>query len=448
MIYKLRWKWHKTHCVFLFGFLFLFILLFHSIDLLHCHPIFKTVIYNSYLRKVLIGLIRERKLHPDTRVALTPVQCVALQNRFPEVKIHVESSPDRCFTDDEYRAAGIEVVADLNSCQVLLGIKEVPLEYLIPEKTYFFFSHTIKKQAYNLAMLRDIIAKKIQLIDYETLRWENGQRVLGFGRFAGIVGAYNGLLTWGKKTGKFALKPAWKCEDYRELLSEAAAVDIGNIKMVLTGGGRVANGALDFLRNLRITEVTPYQFIHRQFDEPVFVHLNSPEIYRHKDAKAWNTEYFYKHHTEYESSFGDFLPHCDLLLNGIYWTQDLPRLFTKEDTALPHFNISVIADISCDVDGSVPITYKATSIQNPTIGWNRKTLEPCEAFTPDSIDIMAVTNLPNELPCDASEEFGENLLHYVIPEFLKEKSRMITEATITQNGNLTETYKYLSDWVG
>lgn len=394
-----------------------------------------------------IGLIRERKNPPDTRVALTPVQCVALQNRFPSVKVVVESSLERCFTDTEYREAGIAVTEDISVCDILLGVKEVPVEFLVAGKTYFFFSHTIKKQPYNRSMLQEILHKKIRLIDYETLRWENGQRVLGFGRFAGIVGAYNGLLTWGKKTGNFSLKPAWQCEDYRELLSEAGSVDIGNIKMVLTGGGRVANGALDFLRNLRITEVTPYQFIHREFNEPVFVHLNSPEIYRHKDGKPWDTDYFYKHHQEFESSFGDFLPHCDLLLNGIFWNSDLPALFQKSQTADPDFRISVIADISCDVDGSVPITYKATSIQDPVIGWDPNTQKPCEPFSPNSIDIMAVGNLPNELPCDASEEFGENLLQYVFPEFLKEKSRMITEACICNNGELTSPYNYLKDWV-
>ncbi|MBS3915968.1 MAG: alanine dehydrogenase [Bacteroidetes bacterium] len=394
-----------------------------------------------------IGIIKEHKVPADTRVALTPVQCTALMNRFPEVKIYVESSPDRCFSDEEYIAAGIEVVQDISVADVLLGIKEIPPAYLIANKTYFFFSHTIKKQPANREILKDIISKKIKLIDYETLRWENGQRVLGFGRFAGIVGSYNGLRTWGIKSKKFELKSAWQCEDYRELLQEAGKVDIGNIRMVLTGGGRVANGALDFLRNLRIREITPYQFLHRQYDEPVFVHLNSPEIYRHREGMIWNTEYFYSHHKEFESSFSDFLPVTDLLINGVFWTADLPALFKKEDTGKPEFKIRVIADISCDVDGSVPITYKATSIQDPVIGWDRKTQQTCLPFTENSIDVMAVSNLPNELPCDASEEFGENLLHYVFPEFLKPESRMILEATITGNGELMPHYQYLEDYI-
>lgn len=397
---------------------------------------------------MIIGLLRERKNPPDVRVALTPVQCVALQNRYPQVKIVVERCDTRCFSDDEFESAGIELTDDISACDTLLGIKEIPGQYLIPDKTYFFFSHTIKKQPYNRNMLVEVLQKRIRLIDYETLHWENGQRVLGFGRFAGIVGAYNGLLTWGKKTGNFSLKPAWQCEDYRELLQHASAVDIGNVKMVLTGGGRVANGALDFLRNLRIREVTPYQFIHRNYDEPVFVHLNSPEIYRHHEGKPWDTKYFYTHHQEYESSFADFLPHTDLLLNGIFWTSDLPPLFQKSDTASEQFRIKVIADISCDVDGSVPLTYRATTIQDPVIGWDRLKGEPCEPYTANSIDIMAVGNLPNELPCDASEEFGENMLQYVLPALLAENSRMIEEATIAKDGALTALYSYLSDWVG
>lgn len=394
-----------------------------------------------------IGIIKERKNPPDNRVALTPVQCVALKRRFPNVEVVVESCNYRCFSDDEYRNADIEVTEEVSDCDVLLGIKEIPVYGLIPQKTYFFFSHTIKKQPYNRDMLKDIIQKKITLIDYETLKWENGQRVLGFGRFAGIVGAYNGLLTYGKKHQTFTLKPAHQCANYRELLLNAGSVDIGNLKIALTGGGRVANGALDFLRNLRIREVTPYQFLHRNYDEPVFVHLNSPEIYRHKEGKPWDTQYFYNHHTEYESSFSDFIKDCDLLMNGIFWTPDLPPLFTKAQTAQPDFKISAIADITCDENGSVPITYKTATIADPVLGWDRITQSPCEPYTPNSIEVMAVGNLPNELPRDASEEFGENLLQYVIPEFLNPDSRMIVNATITRNGALTVPFEYLSDFI-
>jgi alanine dehydrogenase len=397
---------------------------------------------------VIIGLSKERKNPPDNRVALSPIQCVALQQRYPEVQVVVESSPSRCFSDEAYREVGIQVVDSLEHCDVIFNIKEVPSEALIAGKTYFFFSHTIKKQPYNRTMLQSILQKNITLIDYEVLRYETGARVLGFGRYAGVVGTYNGLLVYGKKHGLFTLKPAHDSKNYADILTQLLRVDLPNMRIVITGGGRVSQGALDLLRAIQIREVTPNQYLHIEYNEPVFVQLNSPDLYVHPTLKQWDTKHFYQHHGEYISQFKGYAACTDLLVNGIYWTEDLPRLFETEDTQDPEkFKPTVIADISCDVEGSVPITYKATSIKDPVIGWSRRTLSPCEPYTEDSVDVMAVGNLPNELPKDASEEFGEMLLQLVMPEFMSEKSRLIEEATITQSGNLTAHFQYLSDFV-
>jgi len=397
---------------------------------------------------VIIGLSKERKNPPDNRVALSPIQCIALQQRYPEVQVVVESSPARCFSDEAYREVGIQVVDSLEHCDVIFNIKEVPSEALIAGKTYFFFSHTIKKQPYNRTMLQSILQKNITLIDYEVLRYETGSRVLGFGRYAGVVGTYNGLLVYGKKHGLFTLKPAHESKNYADILTQLLRVDLPNMRIVITGGGRVSQGALDLLRAIQIREVTPNQYLHIEYNEPVFVQLNSPDLYVHPTLKQWDTKHFYQHHGEYISQFKGYAACTDLLVNGIYWTEDLPRLFETEDTQDPEkFKPTVIADISCDVEGSVPITYKATSIKDPVIGWSRRTLSPCEPYTEDSVDVMAVGNLPNELPKDASEEFGEMLLQLVMPEFLSEKSRLIQEATITQSGNLTAHFQYLSDFV-
>lgn len=397
---------------------------------------------------MIIGLSKERKNPPDNRVALSPIQCIALQQRYPEVQVVVESSPARCFSDEAYREVGIQVVDSLEHCDVIFNIKEVPSEALIAGKTYFFFSHTIKKQPYNRTMLQSILQKNITLIDYEVLRYETGARVLGFGRYAGVVGTYNGLLVYGKKHGIFTLKPAHESKNYADILTQLLRVDLPNMRIVITGGGRVSQGALDLLRAIQIREVTPNQYLHIEYNEPVFVQLNSPDLYVHPTLKQWDTKHFYQHHGEYISQFKGYAACTDLLVNGIYWTEDLPRLFETEDTQDPEkFKPTVIADISCDVEGSVPITYKATSIKDPVIGWSRRTLSPCEPYTEDSVDVMAVGNLPNELPKDASEEFGEMLLQLVMPEFLSEKSRLIQEATITQSGNLTAHFQYLSDFV-
>lgn len=397
---------------------------------------------------MIIGLSKERKNPPDNRVALSPIQCVALQQRYPEVQVLVESSPSRCFSDDAYREVGIEVVDSLERCDVIFNIKEVPSEALIAGKTYFFFSHTIKKQPYNRGMLQSILKKNITLIDYEVLRYETGARVLGFGRYAGVVGTYNGLLVYGKKHGLFTLKPAHQSKNYADILTQLLRVDLPNMRIVITGGGRVSQGALDLLRALQIREVTPNQYLHIEYNEPVFVQLNSPDLYVHPTLTQWDTKHFYQHHCEYISQFKGYAACTDLLVNGIYWTADLPRLFEAEDTQDPEkFKPTVIADISCDVEGSVPITYQATSIAEPVIGWSRRTQSPCEPYTEDSVDVMAVGNLPNELPKDASEEFGEMLLQLVMPEFMSGKSRLIEEATITQSGNLTAHFQYLSDFV-
>jgi saccharopine dehydrogenase (NAD+, L-lysine-forming) len=397
---------------------------------------------------VIIGLSKERKNPPDNRVALSPIQCIALQQRYPEVQVVVESSPARCFSDEAYREVGIQVVDSLEHCDVIFNIKEVPSEALIAGKTYFFFSHTIKKQPYNRQMLQSILQKNITLIDYEVLRYETGARVLGFGRYAGVVGTYNGLLVYGKKHGLFTLKPAHESKNYADILTQLLRVDLPNMRIVITGGGRVSQGALDLLRAIQIREVTPNQYLHIEYNEPVFVQLNSPDLYVHPTLKQWDTKHFYQHHGEYISQFKGYAACTDLLVNGIYWTEDLPRLFETEDTQDPEkFKPTVIADISCDVEGSVPITYKATSIKDPVIGWSRRTLSPCEPYTEDSVDVMAVGNLPNELPKDASEEFGEMLLQLVMPEFMSEKSRLIEEATITRSGNLTAHFQYLSDFV-
>ena len=397
---------------------------------------------------MIIGLSKERKNPPDNRVALSPIQCIALQQRYPEVQVVVESSPARCFSDEAYREVGIQVVDSLEHCDVIFNIKEVPSEALIAGKTYFFFSHTIKKQPYNRTMLQSILQKNITLIDYEVLRYETGARVLGFGRYAGVVGTYNGLLVYGKKHGLFTLKPAHESKNYADILTQLLRVDLPNMRIVITGGGRVSQGALDLLRAIQIREVTPNQYLHIEYNEPVFVQLNSPDLYVHPTLKQWDTKHFYQHHGEYISQFKGYAACTDLLVNGIYWTEDLPRLFETEDTQDPEkFKPTVIADISCDVEGSVPITYKATSIKDPVIGWSRRTLSPCEPYTEDSVDVMAVGNLPNELPKDASEEFGEMLLQLVMPEFMSKKSRLIEEATITRSGNLTAHFQYLSDFV-
>ena len=395
-----------------------------------------------------IGLLRERKKLPDERVAFTPQQCAFLKAKYPDIKIIVEPSPTRCFTDASYIAEGIEMSADLSNCDVLLGIKEVPVDHLIPGKTYFFFSHTKKKQPYNQPLMHAFIEKHIRMIDYECLTHADEQRILGFGLYAGIVGAHNGLLTFGKKFGLYELPAAHTVRSYKELLSAYHHLKIPNIKIVMTGSGKVASGVLDVLTELDIESVEPNDFLTHQYEYPVFTHLKGANIYARKDNSLFHRDDFHANPEAYKCLFSSYVNQADILMNGIYWEQKIARLFEKDDIKRNDWRINVISDITCDVDGSVPINIGSSTIADPVYGIDRTTLQRTAPFqnTKDTIDIMAVDNLPNELPCDASQYFGVHLEKYILPELLKEQSDILKRATICENGRLTKKYEYLSDY--
>jgi saccharopine dehydrogenase (NAD+, L-lysine-forming) len=396
-----------------------------------------------------IGLIRERKNPPDTRVPFTPKQCVEVMQKYPDVQIVAESSPDRCYTDDEYRAEGVPVVDDLRDCDILLGVKEVPKEDLLEGKTYFFFSHTKKMQAYNKGLMQALIAKKIRMIDYECLTHIDGQRILGFGFFAGIVGAHNGILTYGKKHGLFDLPKANDINGYADLLSFYDQLVLPNIKIAVTGSGKVSSGILEIMSHLDIQSIEPADYIENDYGYPVYTHLKGGALYRHKQTGVYSREHFHQSPGEYESLFGKYIPHTDILMNGIYWDKSIPRLFEKDAIRNPDFRISVIADITCDPDGSVPINIGASTIADPVYGIEKASMQKTAPFlnTPDVIDVMAVDNLPNELPRDASKYFGAHFEKYVLGSLLEGyDSDLIHRATICSDGKLMSRYEYMKDY--
>ena len=397
-----------------------------------------------------IGLIREGKTPPDKRVPLTPKKCVEAQADFPGLQIVVQSSPIRSYTDQEYRDLGLEVRDDLSACDVLMGVKEVPADQLIPGKTYLFFSHTVKKQPANRKLLQAALEKNITLIDYELLTNEQGERIVAFGRYAGIVGAYNGLLTYGRKHGLYHLKPAHECVDMDDMQEEFFKVKkLPNIKMVVTGSGRVAQGALEVLDRMGIRRVSVYDSLYLNFNEPVYTQLRSSDYNRRRDGRVWDTQNFHQHPEEYESTFGNFLPVTDLLIACAYWHPAAPLLFTEADTQRPDFRINTIADVTCDVDGSVPTTKRSSTIAEPAFDYHPATgaLEPAYS-RPENITVMAVDNLPCELPRNASRDFGRQLIDKVLPHLLGDDAGgVIARATIAKGGVLMERYQYLSDYV-
>ncbi len=397
-----------------------------------------------------IGLIREGKTPPDKRVPLTPKKCAEAQSNFADLRIVVQSSSERSYSDQEYRDLGLEVRDDISDCDVLMGVKEVPLSQLIPNKTYLFFSHTVKKQPANRDLLREVLKKNITLIDYELLTNAQGERIVAFGRYAGIVGAYNGLLSYGRKHGLFNLKPAHECLDMDDMQEEFFKVKkLPPIKMAVTGSGRVAQGALEVLDRMGIRRVSVYDYLYLTFKEPVYTQLRSSDYNRRCDGRVWDTADFHANPQEYESTFGLFLPVTDLLIACAYWHPAAPRLFEEADTQRPDFRINTIADVTCDVDGSVPTTKRSSTIADPAFDYNPQTgeLEPAYARSAN-ITVMAVDNLPCELPRNASRDFGRQLLDNVLPHLAgHDDDGVIARATIAKNGALTPRYQYLADYV-
>lgn len=395
-----------------------------------------------------LGLIREGKLPADNRVALTPAQCKWIHKNSSDIHITVQSSSSRCFPDKEYQLAGIEVKEDISECDVLFGIKEVPADQLIPNKTYFFFSHTKKAQEHNQKLMQGMVKKQITLIDYECLTHEDGQRIIGFGFFAGVVGAHNGMMAYGNRTGAFHLGRVSEVKDYRQLIHTYFGLKLPIMKIAVTGSGRVAHGVLEIMNLMGIHEVEPFDFLHKQFEYPVYVDLKGRDLYERKDDDTYNRIDFHEHPEEYKCSFSPFVKQTDVLMNGIYWDKNVPPLFTIEDFQQPEFRIKTIADITNDTNGSIPVNIGDSSIKDPIYGVDKTTLQRTDPYLLNSVDLMAIGNLPNELPRDASRYFGEMLIKFVLEDLLKGGSAILERATMLKNGNLTEPYSYLKEYAG
>ena len=395
-----------------------------------------------------IGIIREGKVPPDLRVPFTPEQCKFIKENFSDTDVVVQSSPFRIFKDDEYRKAGIDIVNDLSDCDIIMGIKEVNPEQLVPNKKYVFFSHTIKKQPHNKKLIKALIDKKIQMIDYECMTDEEHNRVIGFGHYAGIVGAYNGIFGYGKRYNLFLVKRASDCYDKEELLGELKKINLPNLKIIVTGNGRVANGAIELLGLLHIRRITPYEFTHYTFREPTYTQLHSYNYYETADGSEWNTQKFYTYPEKFRSTFLKYTRWCDLLVHCSFWDPRAPKMFSSEQMRSPEFGISVIADLSCDMNGPIASTLRSSSIAEPFYGYNPVTEKEDAPFANNSITVMAVDNLPCELPRDASDGFGKELIEKILPSLLqKDNEGMIERATIVKEGKLMKKFNYMLDYI-
>lgn len=393
-----------------------------------------------------IGLIREGKIPQDNRVALTPAQCKWLHLNFKDVQVVAQHAENRCYADTEYERAGVEVKEDMSGCNLLLGIKEVPVDMLLAEKTYMFFSHTKKMQPANQKLFKAILDKKITLIDYECLEHEDGTRIIGFGFFAGIVGAHNAMMAYGNRTGAFKLARVGSVNSFQKLIHTYFGLKLPIIKIAITGSGRVAHGIIDIMNLLGIHEVEPDEYVQKEFSYPVYVQLKGADLYKHRETGKYNRDDFHANPQNYTCLFTNYIAYTDMLINGIYWEKNCPRLFDMEAISKSNFKIRTIADITDDRNGSVPCNLGDSHITDPIYGVDKNSFEKTAPYLPNSVDIMAVGNLPNELPRDASRYFGEQLIKFVLDDIRLGGSKLIHNATMVKDGKLNEPYLYLQDY--
>lgn len=396
-----------------------------------------------------IGILKEGKIPIDKRVAIIPSQAKLIKEQYPNLDIVAQTSDIRCFSDNDYEKSGIEIVDDVKDCDIIFGVKEVPIKNLLPNKTYFFFSHTIKKQAYNRELLKEVLTKNIKLIDYETLTNADDKRIIAFGRYAGIVGAYNSIWTFGRRYNLFKIRRAHECYDLDDMKSEYEKVILPTIKIVITGGGRVAKGAMEVLMGLGIRRVTPERFATEDFDGPVFTQLNSRDYNIHKEGEEFNRGEFFSKPGYFKSDFHQYAQRADILIACAYWHPNAPVLFTRQEACHRDFKIKIIADVTCDIEGSVPSTIRPATIADPVFDYDPTQGIEAPAFSDEgNITVMSVDNLPCELPRNASQDFGSELMNNVMPCLLgKDPDKIIERATIAKNGKLTSYYEYLQDYV-
>ena len=398
-----------------------------------------------------IGIVRESR-NDENRTPLVPEHIKKYKESNPNINFIIQPSNSRCFSDEEYELCGAKINENLNECSIIFGVKEIDPNILINNRTYLFFSHTFKinKQQKNIEknkkdLLLSILNKKITLIDYENIRGKNGTRCLGFGRFAGIVGCYNTLNLLLRVLGKQSLASAYKINDYERLVLNLKNLYFPKTKILVTGDGRVAKGVIELLNQTNIKAVSKKDFLEKKFDQPIFCNLETKDYVTNNSSTNFNLEHFINNPQDYSSSALQYLKETDILISAHYWDPSSPKIFENEDLKDLQ-NLKIVGDITCDINGSVPTTIRSTTIEEPNYWIERYTLKEIDENN-DGIAVMAVDNLPSELPRDSSTEFSEGIINEVLPFLLKEDDGRILNGTITTDGSFLEKYNYLNDYI-
>ena len=396
-----------------------------------------------------IALIKETKVPVDNRVALSPKQVAELNKRFPQHEIVVQASDIRAFSDDEYRAEGVRVVDNVKDCEVLFGIKEAKIESLIPNKHYFFFGHIAKMQEYNRPLLQAFMQKHITFCDYEYLVDDNNIRVCAFGWWAGVVGVYYTLRGYGLKYKLYELPKPDRRFTLEQLFDALKSIELPKVKLMVTGAGRVSQGAQHVLENIGAQRMTEETYLATdKVDKLSYCVADVDRLVKRKDggAFAWND--FTHNAMAYESDFMRFAKKTDVLICAHFWGPDAPVYLSEDDLRNPDMRIRMIGDVTCDIKGSIKSTVRPATHDAPYYDYNPVSEQDESAFSSKkNITVMAVDTCPNALALDTSIYFGDMLMKHVFEPLLKgEYSDVISRSMILDDGELTPRFDYLYEF--
>ena len=408
--------------------------------------------------KITLSILREARID-ENRTPFSPAQISNLLNKFSNLKIIVQPSKRRCFKDEDYLKAGAHITDDLSSADIIFGVKEVKLSTLIKDKTYLFFSHTSKVRQYigqiiedkaiiyKKELLKEVIKKNITLIDYENVRNISGEgyRYLGFGRFAGIIGTYNTLNLYLKLYNQQPLPRAFEINNYEQIKKLISKQNFNKIKILVTGSGRASKGAIEMLKHANIRHVSINDYLNKKYDEAIFSNISAKKHVERNDGKASSYQDFILNPHEYNSKIKNYLFDTDMFIACHYWDPKFPKLFSQKEIS-KFKNLKIIGDVTCDMNGSVPTTIRSTSIAKPYYSINTDSLKEIELGN-KGIAVMAVDNLPSELPRDASEEFGSGVISEILPYLINEDDGRINRATTALNGKFCSKFTYLNDFI-
>ena len=394
---------------------------------------------------ITLADLREARID-ENRTPFSPSQISNLLDEFSNLKIIVQPSKRRCFKNEDYLKAGAQITDDLSSADIIFGVKEVDISTLIKDKIYLFFSHTskvrqyigqtIKDKAiiYKRELLREIVKKNITLIDYENVREVSGEgfRYLGFGRFAGIIGTYNTLNLYLKLYNKQPLSRAFEINNYEQIKKLISKQNFNKIKILVTGSGRASKGAIEMLKHANIKQVSINDYLNKKYNEAIFSNISPRKHIERKNGKDI-------------SKVKNYLFDSDMFIACHYWDPKFPKLFFPR-----HINefkkLKIIGDITCDINGSIPTTIRSTSIAKPYYSIDIDSMKEIDLGA-KGIAVMAVDNLPSELPQDASEEFGSSVISENLPYLIDKDDGRINRATTASNGKFCGNFAYLNDFI-